>query len=105
MNIFPVFHPPKICKKKLIVTYFVFVFHVVTLAILLISIFQISNCNVLCNFSLFFFSGIHCIVLNCYVSCHRASLKHHTLKEKGLAFRNIGKYTSMTAVKSALIFF
>ena len=55
MNIFPVFHPSKICKKELIVTYFVFVFHVVTLAILLISTFQISNCNVLCNFNLFFF--------------------------------------------------
>ena len=32
MNIFPVFHPPKLCYylKFFIVTYFVFVFHVVT---------------------------------------------------------------------------
>ena len=40
MNIFPVFLPPKLCKK-LIVTYFVFVFHGVTLAILLIPIYQL----------------------------------------------------------------
>ena len=49
MNVFTVCHLPKLCNK-LIVTYFVFVFHVVTLAILLIPIyqlyFQISNCNV-----------------------------------------------------------
>ena len=31
-----------------------------------------------------------CTVFNCYVFCHRASLKH-TLKKKNLAFRNIGK--------------
>ena len=36
------------------------------------------------------------------VSSHRASLKH-TLEKKGRAFRNIGKYTSLT-VKSALLF-
>ena len=49
MKIFPVFHLPKLCNE-LIVTYFVYVFHVVTLANLLIPIyqlyFQISNCNV-----------------------------------------------------------
>ena len=49
MNIFHVFYLPNLCKK-LIETYFVFVFHVVMLVILLIPIyqlyFQISNCNV-----------------------------------------------------------
>ena len=39
MNIFRVFHPPKLCKE-LIVTYFVYVFHVVTLFILLIPIYH-----------------------------------------------------------------
>ena len=50
---FPVFHCPKLCHfpKFLIVTFFAFVFHVVTLAILLMRpidqlCFQISNCNV-----------------------------------------------------------
>ena len=41
MNIFPVFHPPISYVKKLIATYFVFVFHVVTLAILLMPIHQL----------------------------------------------------------------
>ena len=54
MNIFPIFYPPKLCKI-LTATYFVFVFHVVTLAILLKPaylpvVFQISNCNVVMFF-------------------------------------------------------
>ena len=51
----------------------------------------------------FVFQVSNITVLNCNVSCHRVSLKH-TLKKKGRAFRNIGKYTSLT-VKSALLFF
>ena len=55
MNIFPVFHLPKLCIT-LIVAYFVFVFHVVTLAILLfllyLSISSISNRNVFVHVTL-----------------------------------------------------
>ena len=89
-------------------TYFVFVFHVVTLAILLMPIhqlyFQISNCNVVVYVTLAYVFQISIVtVLNCNVSCHRVSLKN-TLQKKGRAFRNIGKYTSLT-LKSALHFF
>ena len=88
--------------------YFVFVFHVVTLANLLMPIhqlyFQISNCNVFVYVTLAYLFQISIVtVLNCSVFCHRVSLKH-TPKKKGRAFRNIGKYTSQT-VKSALHFF
>ena len=66
--------------------------------------FQISNCNVFVYVMLAYVFQISIVtVLNCNVSCHRVSLKH-TLKKKGRAFRNIGKYTSLT-VKSALHFF
>ena len=95
MNIFPVFHPPKLCKL-LIVTYFVFVFHVVTLSISLMPIhqlyFKISNCNVFVYVTLAYVFHVSIVtVLNCNVSCHRVSLKY-TLKKKCRAFRNNGKY-------------
>ena len=60
MNILPVFHPPKLCYfvKFLIVTFFAFVFHVVTLAILLMPIYQLyfqsSNCNVFVFVSIYY---------------------------------------------------
>ena len=54
-------------------------------------------------FNIITHSVFSCINCNCNVSCHRVSLKH-TLKKKGRAFRNIGKYTSLT-MKSALLFF
>ena len=69
MNNFPVFHPPKLCYflKFLIVRYFFFVFHVVTLAILLVLLaVVVSNFKLLRfslgNFSLCF-SGIY---FNCF---------------------------------------
>ena len=60
MNIFPVFHLPKLCYL-LIVTYFVFVYHVVTLAYTYLPVvflnfkFQISNCNVFVYVTLAFY--------------------------------------------------
>ena len=94
--------------KFRIVTYFVFVFHVVTLTILLMPIdqlyFQILNCYAFVYVTLAYVFQVSIVtVSNCNVSCHRVSLKH-TLKKKGRAFRNIGKYTSLT-LKSALLFF
>ena len=107
MNIFPVFDPPKLCKL-LIVTNFVFGFHVVMLALLPMPIhklyFQISNCNVFVYVTLAYVFQVSIVtVLNCNVSCHRVSLKH-TLKKKGRAFRNIGKYISLP-VKISLAHF
>ena len=50
MNIFTVFHLPKLCKKLIVTFFFFFVLHVVTLAILLTPIyqlyFQVLYCNV-----------------------------------------------------------
>ena len=76
--------------KKLIVTYFAFVFHVVRLAILLMPFeqlySQISNCNVSVYVTLAYVFQVSIVtILNCYVSCHRVSLKH-TLKKKGMPF-------------------
>ena len=65
---------------------------------------KINNCNVfVCVTLAYVFQVSILTVLNFNVSCYRVSLKH-TLKKKGRAFRNIGKYTSLT-VKSALLFF
>ena len=90
-------------------TYFVFDFHVVQLAILLMPIiklyFQISNCHVFVFVTLANVFQVYIVtVLNCNVSYHRVSLKH-TLKRTGRAFRSIGKYTSLTLKKKPCPFF
>ena len=62
------------------------------------------NCNVFVYVTIAYVFQVSIeTVLNCNVFCHRVGLKH-TLKKRGRAFRNIGKYTSLT-VKSALLFF